>query len=69
MTQAEPKVSSSIDFSVDGKHHGHLNVPHSRNNSGWGAVRVPVVSIRNGDGPLLFLPVVITAMSMRARLH
>lgn len=53
MTQTETKVSSSIDFSVDGKHHGYLNVPHSRNNSGWGAVRVPVVSIRNGDGPTI----------------
>ncbi|MCP4979292.1 MAG: N-alpha-acetyl diaminobutyric acid deacetylase DoeB [Gammaproteobacteria bacterium] len=55
MTQTEPKVSSSIDFSTDGKHHGHLSIPHSRNDSGWGAVQLPIVSIRNGDGPTLVL--------------
>lgn len=53
MTQAEPKVSSTIDFSVDGKHHGHLSIPHSRNASGWGAVHLPIVSVRNGDGPTI----------------
>ncbi|MCP4471938.1 MAG: N-alpha-acetyl diaminobutyric acid deacetylase DoeB [Gammaproteobacteria bacterium] len=55
MTQTEPKVSSSIDFSTDGKHHGHLNIPHSRNDSGWGALHLPIVSIRNGDGPTMVL--------------
>ncbi len=53
MTQTEPKVSASIDFSADGKYHGHLNIPHSRNDSGWGALRLPVVSIRNGNGPVI----------------
>ena len=51
----EPKVSCSIDFGANGKHFGHLTIPHSRNDSAWGAVRVPVVSIRNGDGPVLVL--------------
>lgn len=55
MTQTEPKVSATVDFSVDGKHHGHLSIPHSRNDSGWGAIHLPVVSIRNGDGPTLVL--------------
>jgi N-alpha-acetyl-L-2,4-diaminobutyrate deacetylase len=49
----EPKVSSTVDFDVNGKHFGHLSIPHSRNESGWGAVHLPVVSIRNGDGPVL----------------
>ena len=51
----EPKVSASIDFEANGKHFGHLTIPHSRNESAWGAVRMPVVSIRNGDGPVLVL--------------
>ena len=55
MTQTEPKVSTTVDFSVEGKHHGHLSIPHSRNDSGWGAVHLPIVSIRSGDGPTLVL--------------
>ena len=55
MAGTGPKVSSSIDFSADGKHHGHLSIPHSRNDSGWGALHLPITSIRNGDGPTLVL--------------
>ncbi|HJP06613.1 MAG: N-alpha-acetyl diaminobutyric acid deacetylase DoeB [Proteobacteria bacterium] len=55
MTQTESKVSTTVDFSVDGKHYGHLSIPHSRNDSGWGALHLPIVSIRNGDGPTLVL--------------
>lgn len=50
---SEPKVSSTVDFSANGKHFGRLSIPHSRNESGWGAVHLPIVSIRNGDGPAL----------------
>ncbi|MCP4487393.1 MAG: N-alpha-acetyl diaminobutyric acid deacetylase DoeB [Gammaproteobacteria bacterium] len=53
MTLTEPKVSSTIDFFADGKHYGHLSIPHSRNDSGWGAVHLPIVSIRNGEGPTI----------------
>lgn len=51
MTAEQPKVTATVDFERDGKQFGHLNVPHSRNDSGWGAVHLPIVSIRNGDGP------------------
>jgi len=50
MNRTEPKVSATIDLLADGKHHGHLIIPHSRNESGWGAVHLPIVSIRNGAG-------------------
>lgn len=53
MTAPESKVSASVDLGVDGKRFGHLSIPHSRNSSGWGAVHLPIVSIRNGDGPTL----------------
>lgn len=49
----ESKVSSTVDFAANGKHFGRLSIPHSRDESGWGAVHLPIVSIRNGDGPVL----------------
>ena len=52
---SETKVGISIDIEVEGKQFGHLSVPHSRNESGWGALHLPVVSIRNGDGPTVVL--------------
>jgi hypothetical protein len=45
MTKTEPKVSSTLDFSSDRKHQGHLSIPHSRNDSGWGATHLTVVSL------------------------
>ena len=50
MSELEPKVSCSIDFEADGKQFGHLGIPHSRNDSGWGAVHLPIVCIKNGGG-------------------
>ena len=55
MPGTEPKVGISIDIEAEGKHFGHLSIPHSRNESGWGAVHLPIVSIRNGDGPTVAL--------------
>jgi len=55
MNQIEPKVSISLDFSAYGKHYGYLNIPYSRNDSGWGAVHLPIVSIRNGVGQTMLL--------------
>ncbi len=55
MTEKDSKVSSTVDFDADGKQHGYLSVPHSRNESAWGAVQVPVVTIRNGKGPTVLL--------------
>lgn len=50
-----PRVSCSIDLEGKGKRHGHLTVPHSRNDSAWGSVRVPISVIANGDGPSVLL--------------
>ena len=55
MATKEPKVGISIDIEAEGKQFGHLSVPHSRNESGWGAIHLPIVSIRNGDGPTVVL--------------
>ena len=55
MNQTESKVSATINFSTDGKHHGYLSIPYSRNDSGWGAMHLPIVSIRNGEGQTILL--------------
>ena len=55
MTSDDSKVRCSIDLEAEGKRFGHLDIPHSRNDSGWGAVHLPIVSIRNGAGPTLVL--------------
>ena len=44
-------ISPTIPFDVDGKHHGFLRLPHSRNESAWGAIMIPITVIRNGEGP------------------
>ena len=51
---AEPcRVFATIDLEEGGKRFGALSVPHSSNESAWGAVRVPIIVIRNGTGPTL----------------
>ena len=55
MSSQEPKVGITVDFEAVGKHFGHLSIPHSHNESGWGAVHLPIVSIKNGRGPTLVL--------------
>ena len=56
MTSDRPsRIRATIDFDADGKRFGALVVPHSRNDSAWGSVRVPVAAIRNGDGPTALL--------------
>ncbi|MDQ0323955.1 putative deacylase [Pararhizobium capsulatum DSM 1112] len=44
-------VLVGIDFALDGKQSGHLAIPHSSHLSAYGKIVVPVVYIRNGDGP------------------
>jgi N-alpha-acetyl-L-2,4-diaminobutyrate deacetylase len=51
---SEPfRITTRIDFEAEGKQFGSLDVPHSSNESAWGALRVPIVVIRRGDGPTL----------------
>ncbi len=48
-------ITPTIPFDRDGKHHGFLRLPHSRNESAWGAIMIPVTVVRNGDGPTALL--------------
>jgi N2-acetyl-L-2,4-diaminobutanoate deacetylase len=45
------RISTDVDYSLDGRQFGYLSVPYSRDDSAWGSVQLPVVVIRNGEGP------------------
>lgn len=44
-------INSSIDYEKNGIQHGFLRLPHSRDDSAWGAVMTPIMQIKNGSGP------------------
>ncbi|MFA9419935.1 MAG: N(2)-acetyl-L-2,4-diaminobutanoate deacetylase DoeB [Gammaproteobacteria bacterium] len=44
-------ISATIDFEKDGLQHGFLQVPHSRNDSAWGSLMIPITVAKNGSGP------------------
>ena len=50
-----PKVSLSpsceIDLDAGGKHHGYIRIQFSSDRSAYGWLPVPIMSIRNGEGP------------------
>ena len=48
-------VTPTIDLEADGKHHGHLRLPWSRDDSAWGNLMIPVSVIANGPGPTALL--------------
>lgn len=54
-TERPSKIQATIDLDADGKRFGALVVPHSRNDSAWGSIRIPFSVIRNGDGPCALL--------------
>ncbi len=48
-------IKPTVPLDQDGKHHGFLRLPHSRNESAWGAIMIPITVIRNGEGPTALL--------------
>lgn len=54
MTTPSP-ISPTVDFGAEGIQHGFLQLPHSHDDSAWGAMMIPVVVIKNGDGPTALL--------------
>lgn len=49
------RVSTRVDFDAEGKRFGNLVVPHSRNDSAWGSVQIPICVIARGSGPTVLL--------------
>jgi N-alpha-acetyl-L-2,4-diaminobutyrate deacetylase len=48
-------IVATVDFAADGVQHGFLRLPHSRDDSAWGSVMIPIAVIRNGSGPTALL--------------
>ena len=48
-------ITPTISLDAQGVHHGFLKLPHSRNDSAWGSVMIPITVIANGDGPTALL--------------
>lgn len=49
------RIQIDISLDRDGKHAGYARLPHSVHRSAYGWLPMPVVSIRNGDGPTVLL--------------
>lgn len=48
-------ITATVDFEADGLQHGFLKLPHSHDESAWGAVTIPITVVKNGDGPTALL--------------
>ena len=48
-------ITSTVPYDKDGVHHGFLRLPHSRNDSAWGSLMIPISVIRSGTGPTALL--------------
>jgi len=46
---------TTIDFDRSGKQIGFVDIPHSPHDDAWGATRIPIAVIKNGDGPTVIL--------------
>jgi N-alpha-acetyl-L-2,4-diaminobutyrate deacetylase len=51
MSHDATRIATDVDYERDGKQVSYLRVPHSRDDSAWGSLMVPIVCLRNGDGP------------------
>ena len=48
-------ITSEINFEADGKQTGYLRLPHSVHRSAYGWIPIPIVQVKNGDGPTMLL--------------
>ena len=49
------RITTDIDFDRRGKQLGYLKLPHSVHRSAYGWIPIPIICIRNGEGPRLLL--------------
>jgi uncharacterized protein len=55
MARSQSRLTAEIDFERDGKQHGFIRLPYSVHRSAYGWIPIPVVCIKNGDGPRVLL--------------
>ena len=49
------RIEPDIDLAAEGKHFGFLRIPHAVHRSAYGWLPMPVISIKNSDGPRILL--------------
>jgi N-alpha-acetyl-L-2,4-diaminobutyrate deacetylase len=54
-TMRTSPVTATVDYDADGVQHGFLRLPHSHDDSAWGALMIPITVIKNGGGPTALL--------------
>ena len=52
---SESRVWSKVDLQSDGKQADYLRLPYSSNLSAYGWLPIPIICIKNGEGPTAFL--------------
>jgi N-alpha-acetyl-L-2,4-diaminobutyrate deacetylase len=52
-TRTASPFATTLDYEQDGKQFGHVMLPHSRDESAWGTLMLPIVSVKNGEGPTI----------------
>jgi predicted deacylase len=55
MARSQSRLFTEIDFDRDGKQHGFVRLPYSVHRSAYGWIPIPVVCIKNGEGPCVLL--------------
>lgn len=55
MTLPPSPITPTIALDAPGAAHGFLRLPHSRDDSAWGSVMIPIAVVRGGDGPTALL--------------
>ncbi len=53
--QKPSRIAPSVDYEAEGKQFGHLTIPYSRNDSAWGSMWLPIVVVKNGEGPTILI--------------
>lgn len=48
-------ITATVDFEKDGVQHGFLKLPHSRDDSAWGSLMIPLTVAKNGNGATALL--------------
>jgi predicted deacylase len=51
MPASRTRVIPEVDFAKDGRQHGFLRLFHSVHSSAYGFIPIPIVVLKNGDGP------------------
>jgi len=47
------RIVAEVDFGRNGRQQGFLRLPHSVHSSAYGFIPIPIVVLRNGDGPTI----------------